>query len=106
MAADLLEGAGFQVFFLGADVPTEALIDLLRRRDVSVCGLSATMPESIERLAATARRIREETPVLHVLAGGQGAVASPMADPTTATVADVTTVVEAADGLLQSASLN
>lgn len=106
MAADLLEGAGFQVLFLGADVPTDALLDLLCRRDVSVCGLSATMPESIERLATTARLIREQTPILHVLTGGQAAVAAPLADPTTATVADVTTVVEVTDGLLQSAALN
>ena len=106
MAADLLEAAGFQVFFLGADVPTEALLELLRQRDVSVCGLTATMPHTIERLAETVRRIHEETPVLHVLAGGQAATAAPLVDPTTATVSDVAAVVEAADGLLQSAPLN
>ena len=106
MAADLLEGAGFQVFFLGASVPTDDLIDLLDRRAVSICGLTATMPEGIERLAATVQRIRNETPVLHVLTGGKGAVAAPLPDPTTATVPDVAAVVEAADGLLQAAALN
>jgi methanogenic corrinoid protein MtbC1 len=106
MAADLLEAAGFQVFFLGADVPTEALIELLRRREVSVCALTATMPHVIERLAETVRRIHDETPVLHVLAGGQAATSAPLADPTTATVPDITAVVEAADGLLQGAPLN
>jgi len=106
MAADLLEAAGFHVFLLGADVPTDDLIELLDRRAVSICGLTATMPEARDRLITTVRRIRDETPVLHVLTGGAAAASAPLADPTTATVTDVASVVEAADGLLQSAALN
>jgi methanogenic corrinoid protein MtbC1 len=106
MAGDVLEGAGFPVFFLGPDVPTFALLDLLERRLASVCGLSATMPEARERLDHTIRLIGEHLPDVRVLVGGQAAKGFAALSPTAATVDDVGSVVEAADGLLQSAALN
>jgi methanogenic corrinoid protein MtbC1 len=106
MAGDVLEGAGFPVLFLGADVPTFALLDLLERRLASVCGLSATMPNAREHLDRTIRLIGDHLPRVRVLAGGQAAAGYAALSPTAATVDDVASVVEAADGLLQSASLN
>lgn len=106
MAGDVLEGAGFPVFFLGPDVPTDDLLDLLTRKSVSICGLSATMPEARAQLDETVRLITDLVPQVRVLVGGQAAEGLPPLGPTVARVEEVGSVVEAADGLLQAAALN
>ena len=72
MAADLLEDRGYQVAYLGADVPTEALLQALRTLSPDLLGLSATMPESTRRLEEVVEIVQNEHPRLPLLVGGQG----------------------------------
>jgi methanogenic corrinoid protein MtbC1 len=72
MAADLLEDAGFQIAYLGADVPTEALLQAISSLAPELLGLSATMPESTRRLEDVVETVRGEHPQLSLLLGGQG----------------------------------
>ena len=44
MVADMLEGVGFDVLFLGADVPRDALLAACELHRPAVLGLGATMP--------------------------------------------------------------
>jgi methanogenic corrinoid protein MtbC1 len=76
MAADLLEGAGCEAIYLGADVPVEALMQSIASFSPDLLGLSATMPELGDVLEGTVAGIRSEYPELGVLVGGQ-ASASP-----------------------------
>lgn len=76
MAADLLEDLGFQTLYLGADVPTEALLQAVEELSPDLLGLSATMPESTPRLEDAVARMGGEHPRLNVMVGGQ-ASASP-----------------------------
>jgi methanogenic corrinoid protein MtbC1 len=76
MAADLLEDAGCEVIYLGADVPTEALMQAIGLLSPDLLGISATMPELAAGLAGTVAEVRSEYPGLRVLVGGQ-ASASP-----------------------------
>lgn len=76
MAADLLEDRGYRVAYLGADVPGDALLQALRALSPDLLALSATMPESRQRLEEAADRARREQPQLPILVGGQGS-ASP-----------------------------
>jgi MerR family transcriptional regulator, light-induced transcriptional regulator len=76
MAADLLEDLGFQTIYLGADVPTEALMQAVEALSPALLGLSATMPESTPRLEDAVTRMGGEHPRLSLLVGGQ-ASASP-----------------------------
>lgn len=76
MAADLLEDAGYQTLYLGADVPSEALLQALATLSPDLLALSATMPESAQTLEEVAARVRGEHPRLRLLVGGQ-ASASP-----------------------------
>jgi methanogenic corrinoid protein MtbC1 len=71
MAADLLEDAGYQTVYLGADVPTEALLQAIEALSPDMVGLSATMPESQQVLEYAVARIRQEHPDLRLLLGGQ-----------------------------------
>lgn len=72
MAADLLEDGGYRVAYLGADVPTEALVQAYRTLSPDLLGLSATMPESTPRLEEAVEAARRENPQLCLVVGGQG----------------------------------
>jgi methanogenic corrinoid protein MtbC1 len=76
MAADLLEDAGCEAIYLGADVPIEALMQAIASFSPDLLGLSATMPELGAVLASTVQDVRSQHPELSVLIGGQ-ASASP-----------------------------
>ena len=106
MAADVLEGGGFPVLFLGADLPTGTLLELIERRRPSVCALSATMPHVRENLIATVALIEDLIPTVRVLVGGEASRGLAPFGPTTATIEDVASVVEAVDGLVRAAALN
>jgi methanogenic corrinoid protein MtbC1 len=72
MAADLLEDSGYEVAYLGADVPTAALLQAIHTLSPDLLGLSATMPESRQRLEGVLDAVRAEYPQLPLLIGGQG----------------------------------
>ncbi|MCW3041448.1 MAG: hypothetical protein JWM31_3353, partial [Solirubrobacterales bacterium] len=50
MAADVLEGAGYDVHHLGADVPLDELLQACRRLAPAAVGLSVTMPANVPTL--------------------------------------------------------
>lgn len=72
MAADLLEDAGYRTAYLGADVPTRTLLQAVRTFSPDLVGLSATMPESTQRLEEAVELLRGEHPRLPLVVGGQG----------------------------------
>lgn len=72
MVADLLEDSGYRIAYLGADVPTEALLQAVRTLSPDLLALSATMPESTRRLEEAIDAVRQERPQLPVIIGGQG----------------------------------
>ncbi|HET7417335.1 MAG TPA: B12-binding domain-containing protein [Solirubrobacterales bacterium] len=71
MAADVLEDAGYQTIYLGADVPTGALLQAVDTFSPDLVGLSATMPESRKLLEDAVARIRKGHPHLQLLIGGR-----------------------------------
>ncbi|MGN6203159.1 MAG: cobalamin B12-binding domain-containing protein [Solirubrobacterales bacterium] len=83
MAADLLEDRGYEIAYLGADVPTPALLQAVDTLSPDLLGLSATIPESRQQLEAAVEAVRAEHPQLPVLIGGQG-TGSPRLDEGTA----------------------
>jgi methanogenic corrinoid protein MtbC1/DNA-binding transcriptional regulator YhcF (GntR family) len=72
MVADLLELDGFAVRFLGADVPTDSLLDMLREESPRLLVLSAAVPERLAALQAAVLRVREVYgPRVRIFVGGQ-----------------------------------
>jgi diguanylate cyclase (GGDEF)-like protein len=72
MAADVVELAGYETIYLGADVPTDDLLQAVAARSPDLVGLSATMPSSIQPLDRAIAEIQRVNPNLIVLFGGQG----------------------------------
>ncbi len=72
MACDVLEGAGFDVRFLGPDVPMSALLALVEEHHPLAVALGVTMPLGAAMLARQLRALREADPGVRLIVGGQG----------------------------------
>ena len=73
MAADVVELAGYETIYLGADVPTADLLQAVTARSPDLVGLSATMPSLVSSLDRAITEIQRVNPNLIVLFGGQSA---------------------------------
>jgi methanogenic corrinoid protein MtbC1/DNA-binding transcriptional regulator YhcF (GntR family) len=72
MVADLFELDGFSVQYLGADVPTEGVLEMLRENPPRLLVLSATMVERLVLLRALVSRVRQQHGLqVGILIGGQ-----------------------------------
>jgi methanogenic corrinoid protein MtbC1 len=72
MVADFLEMGGFEVRFMGANVPTRTLVALIDDQPPALLALSATTPsrpEEIRRVVAAVRDVTKET--VSIAVGGQ-----------------------------------
>jgi MerR family transcriptional regulator, light-induced transcriptional regulator len=75
MAADVLEDLGYETIYLGADVPTDALLQAVDSLAPDLLALSVTMPEFAPALERVASTLRASHPRLELLLGGQAAPA-------------------------------
>jgi methanogenic corrinoid protein MtbC1 len=71
MAADLFAYDGWNVTFVGADVPQDALLALVTREAPRFVGLSFALPERLPRLRETIARLREVAPTSKLVVGGR-----------------------------------
>jgi methanogenic corrinoid protein MtbC1 len=74
MAADLLALDGWNVRYVGADVPGDALVELCLRHAPRLVGLSAALPERLEELRTMVARLRAALPAVKLLVGGRAVV--------------------------------
>ncbi len=106
MAAKLLESAGYEVLTLGADVPTNALADIVADHDPALFVLSATMPEAGERVPAAIDAVTAAGGDIGLILGGVSIPRSLVVGPRVVVEPTVAGVVEAADALVRRAGLN
>jgi len=107
MAAKLLESAGYEVLFLGPDVPTHALPAVVEDYAPDLFLLTASMAEAGERLPQAVEAIAAAgTGDIGVIAGGAGVRGNLMSGPRLTVEPTVSRVVEAADSLTRRADLN
>jgi diguanylate cyclase (GGDEF)-like protein len=72
MVADVLEGAGFDVLYLGADVPAGALGAFVVDHAPVVTGLTSTQDRDAPHLAAAIVAIHDAHPMCRIMFGGNG----------------------------------
>lgn len=70
IAADFLEMAGFEVRFLGASVPAESLVAMVKSEKPDAVVLSITLPIHAASLRATVKALRDAGLALPIIAGG------------------------------------
>lgn len=71
MVADLLEGAGYDVLYLGADVPVDSLRDLAATKDPALVGLSFGISMNMADLAESIYAVRQGAPGCRLMLGGR-----------------------------------
>jgi methanogenic corrinoid protein MtbC1 len=71
LVADELDVAGFEVRFLGASVPVDALLSFIAREDPDLLVISATMAFHADNVRTAVTRIRTIAPGLPIAVGGQ-----------------------------------
>lgn len=71
LVADELDLAGFDVRFLGANVPLDSLLAFIAREDPDLLVLSTTMAFHADSLRATVAQVRRLVPGLPIAIGGQ-----------------------------------
>ena len=70
IVADLLGWRGFDVTFLGCDLPTEDLVTHAEQAGPDLIALSVTHPDHLENAVEAIRRLAELDPRPRILAGG------------------------------------
>ncbi|HET9197709.1 MAG TPA: B12-binding domain-containing protein [Solirubrobacterales bacterium] len=73
MAADILEDNGFETVYLGADVPTNALLQAIAVTEPNLVVLAATLPTLAPKLEEVVATVREADPAAELLFGGRAA---------------------------------
>jgi MerR family transcriptional regulator, light-induced transcriptional regulator len=71
MASDFLEMAGFEVRFLGANVPTSHLVRMVREQTPDLLALSVSMTYHLPALRTALDQVRAVAPRLPLAVGGQ-----------------------------------
>lgn len=80
MAADLLSCDGWNILFVGGDVPLEALLALVARESPRLIGLSVGLPDRLSDYREAFARLKHTSPGSKLLVGGR-AVASGALSP-------------------------
>ncbi len=71
MTADICASRGWNVDFLGHNVPDPSLIEMVQRRRPQVLALSVTMVSGLAHLRSLAARLTETAPNVRLVVGGQ-----------------------------------
>lgn len=71
MVADIMEGHGWDVYFLGANTPTDDLLALIQEKKPDALGLSISIYFNMGNLVRTVEKIKYDYPNLDVFVGGQ-----------------------------------
>jgi MerR family transcriptional regulator, light-induced transcriptional regulator len=106
MAAKLLESSGYEVLPLGADVPTSALPGIVAEHMPDLFALTATMPESGDRVPGALDTVVQTAPEIGLILGGAGVPPGLGLAPRVRVLESVADVVDAADALVRRVGLN
>ena len=66
----LLENYNFQVVDLGKDVPPETIVEMAKKENVQLVGLSALMTTTVISMEKTIKLLRKQLPTCKVMVGG------------------------------------
>lgn len=106
MVGNLLAHHGFDVRYLGADLPLESIPPIIRRHSPRVFGLSVTMPWRFEVVHLAVDEILSADPSVSVLIGGSGVPEHFRGSERVAVVRSASRVVDEVDTLLRRPSQN
>lgn len=66
----LLENYGYEVYDLGKDVPIEKVVEMVRKENIPLVGLSALMTTTVKNMELTIEALRKQCPECKIMVGG------------------------------------
>lgn len=81
MVSDLLEEAGWDCVFLGAAVPLDALLEILKKEQPQLCVLSVALQQGVPECAEMIGAVKRDFPDIAVAVGGHAFVKLKKAGP-------------------------
>lgn len=107
MIADVLEGHGYEVIFLGPDLPLGALLASVERHQPQVVALGATAPSSGVTLLHTVAQLRAQRPDMAIIVGGRSVPEQLCdGDPGVEVVSDAAQAISAVERALERSSVS
>lgn len=106
MVRTLLVDGGYDVRYLGADVPIDSLAPIVKKHLPGVFALGATMPESGELLRLAVDEVRRGDARTGLLVGGQGVPEGFREEEGLVVMRNIASVVECVDALVRRPGLN
>ena len=106
MANNLLANGGYDVRFLGSDVPIDSLAPIVKKHRPGVFALTATMPESGELLNLAIAEVDRGDTTTAVIVGGQGVPEELREREGLVVARGLVDVVESVDALVRRPGLN
>jgi diguanylate cyclase (GGDEF)-like protein len=100
MAGDVLELAGYEVIYLGGDVPLDALVAAITSRQPDLVGLSSTLAPDRSSIQLAVSDLEAAFPDTPIVLGGQGVPDSILRENRTIHAHDVEGLVALVEGLL------
>jgi diguanylate cyclase (GGDEF)-like protein len=100
MAADVLELGGYEVNYLGGDVPLDALLSAVDSRRPDLVGLSSTLASDASSLETAVSKLGEAFADTPILLGGQGIPDGILRDGHGVRAAGIEGLVSLVEGLL------
>lgn len=70
MIADFLEINGWDTYYIGANAPSEAIIDAIEKNEAVIVAISVTLMPHIARAQQVISEIRKQYPDIKILVGG------------------------------------
>ena len=71
MVCETMEAQGWRTYFTGANTPTSSVVDLMKRLNVQVLGLSCATPMQLPSLRLTIAAVRASGKAARILVGGR-----------------------------------
>jgi methanogenic corrinoid protein MtbC1 len=109
MLCDLLEMEGWNTIYLGANVPTAGIVDVLRDNHSDILAVSASMTFHIRAVREVIAAVRLATPETRILVGGYAFKIAPNlwrdvgADHWTTNATDAISLIDGFDDTMASA---
>lgn len=66
----VLENYGYKVIDLGKNVEPQLVVDTVKQNDIKLCGLSALMTTTVEKMKITVELLKEQCPDCKIMVGG------------------------------------
>ena len=106
MVGSLLAHAGYDVRYLGPDVPTDALAPIAERHEPVVFGFTVTMPDAAHLVELAVDEVRQGAPGCGILVGGPGVPPRLRPEASLQIARHAADAVESVDALIHRPTLN